>query len=90
MKRLQKTEKQYKEKQEIQCKYSFYKWYFTLNDKTFYYFKLYKVFETDDYFYFYINDERASLVNKKSFKSGNVEDFRKFIKKKCMLKYSKT
>lgn len=89
-KRHEKTEKQYEENKETQCKYSFYKWYFTLNNQTFYYFKLYKIFETKDYFYLYINDEHASLVNKKGFELGNAEDFSKFIKKKCLFKYSKT
>jgi len=89
MKRHQKTQKQYENNKQLICNYSFYKWYFTLNDKTFYYFKLYKVFETKDYFYLYINDEHASLVNKNGFKNGNSKDFAEFIKKKCLFKYSK-
>ena len=89
LKRLQKTQKQYQKNKELVCEYSFYKWYFTLNDKTFYYFKLYKVFETKDYFYLYINDEHAALVSKNSFKTGNQKDFTEFIKKKCLFKYRK-
>lgn len=89
-KRHEKTEKQYEKNQETQCTYSFYKWYFTLNNQTIYYFKLYKIFETKDYFYLYINDEHAALISKKGFKVGNAEAFSKFIKKKCLFKYSKT
>lgn len=89
LKRHDKTQKKLKNNEETQCSYSFYKWYFTLNDQTFYYFKLYKVFETKDYFYIYLNDEKASLVNKKGFTSGSSEEFSKFIKKKCLLKYRK-
>ena len=51
--------------------------------------KLYKVFETKDYFYLYINPDYAMLVNKNSFEIGTSDDFRKFIKKKCLLKYRK-
>ena len=89
MKRFEKTQKQYKENKITNCSYSFYKWYFTLNDQTIYYFKLYKVFETNDYFYLYVNDESAALVSKNGFKIGSAETFSEFIRKKCFFKYSK-
>ena len=44
---------------------------------------------TKDYFYLYINPDYAMLVNKNSFEIGTLDDFRKFIKKKCLLKYRK-
>ena len=89
MKKHEKTEKQYKANKENLCTYSFYDWYFTLNEQTFYYFKLFKVFETKDYFYLYINDENAALVSKNGFQKGSTKEFSEFIKKKCLLKYSK-
>ena len=63
--------------------------YFKIEKKVYPYLKLYKVFETQDYFYLYIDEEHAALVNKKGFKIGNVEAFTDFIKKKCLFKYSK-
>ena len=69
--------------------FSFYKFYFTVGKVTFYYFKLAKVFETDDYFYLYIDSENAMMLSKKGFKIGTAEDFSNFIKKKCFFKYSK-
>ena len=89
MRKYKKTQKQYSKNQENTFTFSFYKHYFTLNKTTFYYFKLYKVFETKDYFYLYINNENAAMVSKNGFKVGTVEKFSKFIKKKCLLKYSK-
>ena len=89
MKRYKDTQKHYKENKESNFTFSFYNHYFTLNDYTFYYFKLYKVFETKDYFYLYVDDENAALVSKNGFDIGTTEEFSKFIKKKCLLKYSK-
>lgn len=54
---------------------------------TFRYFMLHRVFETDDFFYLYVNKENAFLVAKKTFSLGTAEDFSKFIKDKCKLKY---
>ena len=51
------------------------------------YFKLYKVFETEDFFYLYVNRENAFLVSKKTFSLGTSEDFSRFIKNKCGIKY---
>lgn len=70
--------------------FNFYNHFFTLNKVRFYYFKLFKVYETKDYFYLYVNDDNAALVSKQGFKNGKTsEEFTEFIKKKCMLKYSK-
>lgn len=89
VKRYQKTQKRIVKNKENNFTFSFYNLYFTLNETTFYYFKLYKVFETSDYFYLYINEDNAAMVSKNGFKVGTVEEFSKFIKKKCLFKYSK-
>ena len=88
-KRYNDTKKQYSKNKEISFTFSFYKHYFVLNNKTFYYLKLYKVFETEEYFYLYVDEENAALVNKNGFKVGTSDEFTEFIKKKCLLKYSK-
>jgi len=85
----EKNKEKYAEDNESSYTFAFYKFYFTLEKKTFYYFNLYKVFETEDYFYLYINDENAILVSKTGFDIGTAEEFSTFIKKKCLLKYSK-
>ena len=51
------------------------------------YFMLHRVFETDKFFYLYVNEENAFLVSKRSFTFGTAEDFSKFIKNRCILKY---
>lgn len=51
------------------------------------YFMLHKVFETNDFFYLYVNKENAFLVSKEAFSYGTSEDFSKFIKNKCKFKY---
>lgn len=89
-KRQEKNENLYKKNKETLCNYSFYKLYFVVNNHTFYYFKLYKIYETEDYFYLYLNDDYATLVSKSGFTLGNVDDFRSFIKKNCLLKYRKS
>ena len=89
MKRYQKTQKNLANFKEKGFTFSFYDLYFLLDKKTIYYFKLYKVFETKDYFYLYINPDYAMLVSKNGFEIGTAEEFSKFIKKKCLFKYSK-
>lgn len=88
-KRYQKTKKKFAEKKQTNVTINFFKFYFKIEDKVYPYLKLYKVFETQDYFYLYIDEENAVLVDKKGFKVGTVEEFTDFIKKKCLLKYSK-
>lgn len=89
MKRYQKTQKQYSKNKETSISFIFYKFYFTVGKKTFPYMRLYKVFETKDYFYLYIDDENAVLISKNGFKMGTAEEFSEFIKKKCFFKYKK-
>ena len=89
IKRYQKTQKKLSNIKEVGYTFSFYNLYFLLDEKVIYYFKLYKVFETKDYFYLYLNPDYAMLVSKNGFKIGTAEDFSNFIKKKCLLKYRK-
>lgn len=51
------------------------------------YIKLYKVYETKDSFYLYINKNYSFILSKSNFSIGNSSDFSKFIKKKCWYKY---
>ena len=88
-KRHEKAKSEYAGNKEKAYTFSFYKNYFTIGEKFVYYFKLYRIFETDHYFYLYIDDENAVLLSKNGFKIGSSEDFSKFIKKKCFLKYRK-
>lgn len=88
-KRYQKTKKKFAQNKSTSVTIDFFKYYFKVQQNIYPYLKLYKVFETKDYFYLYIDDEHAVLVNKSGFKVGTVEDFTEFIKKKCFFKYSK-
>lgn len=49
--------------------------------------ELYKVYETETFFYLYINSTYAFLVSKKGFIIGSEKNFSKFLKKKVWLKY---
>lgn len=89
IKRYQKTQKNLTKTKSTSFTFSFYNLYFQLDQKTIYYFKLYKVFETKEYFYLYINPDYAMLVSKKGFEIGTAEEFSKFIQKKCFFKYRK-
>lgn len=73
--------------------FTFYDKFFKIRDgKLSYklkYYKLYKVFDTIDYFYLYIDKTHAFLLNKNDFCIGNATDFSLFINKKCRFKYYK-
>ncbi len=56
---------------------------------TYRYIMLRRVFETANYFYLYVTKENAFLIAKDSFSLGKSEDFAKFIKDKCMIRYRK-
>lgn len=53
------------------------------------YFNLHKIFETDQYFYLYVDEKSSLILNKEGFEVGTPEEFAKFIKGKCPLKYKK-
>lgn len=88
-KRYQKTKKKFAEKKQTSITIDFFKFYFKVEQNIYPYLKLFKVFETKDYFYLYIDEETAILVNKNGFQLGNAEEFTNFIKKQCLFKYSK-
>lgn len=73
--------------------FKFYDKYFKIKDKlqmdTIKYYKLYKVYETNTFFYLYIDRTHAFLLNKDNFITGNPIDFSKFIKKKCWYCFKK-
>ena len=48
--------------------------------------KLYKIYETDSYFYIYLNDNLAFSLKKDNFSIGKEEEFFKFMKKKIGIK----
>ncbi len=79
-----KSDKIQKEKE---FTYKFYQHFFTIEDTNEYskikYYELHKVFETDDFFYLYIDKTHSFLLNKTCFKKNNSADFSQFIKKKC-------
>ena len=51
------------------------------------YFELHKIFETDEYFFLYLNEKQSLILNKEGFEVGTAKGFSKFIKSKCPLKY---
>ena len=89
LKRHQNEEKKYSKNKQSKVSFSFYNYYFKIGKKFVYYYKLYKIFETKDYFYLYLDEQNAFLVSKTGFTVGTSEDFGDFIKKKCLLKFKK-
>ena len=71
--------------------FSFYDKYFKVYTKKeysiIYYREIYKIFETDTFFYLYLDSSHSLLLDKSGFKKGTPLDFRNFIKKKCPFKY---
>ena len=53
------------------------------------YYQLYKIFETDSFFYLYIDSNHSLLLDKNSFLIGSSNDFSNFIHKKCWYKFKK-
>lgn len=53
------------------------------------YLNIHKVFETDKYFFLYTDENHSLILNKEGFEIGTPEEFSKFIKKKCPLKFKK-
>lgn len=73
-------------------KFYFYNNYFKIRDNldydTIHYFRLYKVFETNDFFYLYFDKKYSFIVDKAGFTQGTAKEFSKFIKDKMWMKYS--
>ena len=51
------------------------------------YFNIKHIYETDNYFYLYIDRNHAFLLDKTKFVIGNCEDFKIFIKHKCPFRF---
>ena len=64
----------------------FYEKYFKIREKSdtykVKYKQLYKIHETDEFFYLYIDRTHSYILKKDSFTKGNPEEFYKFIKSK--------
>lgn len=73
-------------KNELKNTYSFYNNCMILkNDEAnikLRYYRFYKVFETEDNFYLYIDKIHSFIISKNGFSLGTPEDFSKFINKK--------
>lgn len=71
--------------------YLFYEKYIKIKNKLgvskIRYYKLYKVYENENYFYIYLNKTNAFILDKSGFLIGNVESFKKFMKGKVWLKF---
>ena len=48
---------------------------------------LYKIFETNEFFYLYLDSRHSLILDKSGFTKGTPTEFKDFIKKKCPLKY---
>ncbi len=53
------------------------------------YFEIKKVFETDENFFLYTDDNKSMILDKEGFEIGTSRGFAEFIKKKCPLRYRK-
>lgn len=89
-KKIKKELKTEKFDKEQTFTFYFYEKYFTISDgknkNEIKYLHLYKIFETNDFFYLYINKNHAFLLEKTKFIKGNSEEFISFLKKKCWFK----
>lgn len=90
-KKVEKELKTDKFKNEKEFTFTFYEKFFIISDKRFSekikYWKLHRVYETDDFFYLYIDKDHAFLLNKSTFTKGNTSEFIKFLKKKIWYKF---
>lgn len=84
---ITKEYKSEKIQKEIAFTYQFYHHFFTIEDTKEYskikYYELYKIFETSEFFYLYLDKTHAFLLDKSCFQKNNPVDFSQFIKKKC-------
>lgn len=73
--------------------FKFYEKNFKIQDKLqtdiMKYYKLRKIFETENFFYLYIDKTHAFIINKENFLIGKPADFSKFLKKKCIFRFKK-
>ena len=57
--------------------------------KKVWYYKFHKVFETDQYFFMYVDDKEPWMIEKDGFVIGDSKRFTEFIKGKCLFRYKK-
>lgn len=87
-----KAEKQTKEvKKEKEFTFYFYEKHIKIKHKRNFerlkYFQLHKIFETNEYFFLYLDDKKSLILSKDGFEIGRSKEFSKFIRNKCPLKY---
>lgn len=92
---LIKNIKQNNKKKEKVKKFTFYFYenYIKIKCKKQYerilYLELKKIFETEDNFFLYTDENHSLILDKDGFEIGTPDEFSKFIKNKCPLKYRK-
>ena len=71
--------------------YFFYKEYFKVKNKMgsfkLRYYKIYRAYENENYFYLYLDKDYAFIIEKSGFIIGNKDEFRDFIKSKLRFKF---
>lgn len=89
-----KTKKEYqseKVQKNLVNYYLFYEKYFKVKNKMgnfkLRYYKIYKAYENENYFYLYLNKDYAFILEKSGFITCNENDFKKFIKNKLRFKF---
>lgn len=89
---LEKNTKEKKERSKVkEFTFYFYKKHIKIKYKKEFerlkYFQLHKIFETDEYFFLYLDEKSSMILSKKGFEIGTANEFSQFIKHKCPLKY---
>ena len=91
VKNVNKDMESKKIKEQYKNIYKFYKYYFVIKnkemDEKMFYFRIYRVLESDTYFYIYLSPRQAFIVSKSGFMKGDSSAFSKFIKRKALFKY---
>ena len=73
--------------------YEFYNLYVNINRNgkkgRIWYNKIYKVYQDNENFYFYLDETHALIMTKNTFVKGSLNEFKEFISKRCLFKYKK-
>jgi len=90
------VQKEYKSEKILkneQFTFKFYEKFFTIENAKLInkmkYHKLRKIFETQNFFYLYVDKTHSYLIQKSKFINNESSNFSFFIKKKCRFKYRK-
>lgn len=91
---LEKNKRKAEEKKKNKVKeftFCFYKKHMKAKYKKEYvrfrYFQFHKIYETEEYFYLYLDENSSMILSKDGFEIGTAKQFSKFIKNKCPFKY---